>query len=152
LKYRHNPAANNGLENAKVLLVEDNNINRLVVEGVLQDLVLSLDMAQNGQEALDAMLSCDPSDPYALVIMDCQMPVMDGYDTTRAIRQGKAGLHYKDIPVIAITANAMDGDREACINAGMSDYISKPIDSHQLINKLKQWNSIVDNAPETAQS
>ena len=150
LKYRHNPAANNGLENAKVLLVEDNNINRLVVEGVLQDLVLSLDMAQNGQEALDAMLSCDPSDPYALVIMDCQMPVMDGYDTTRAIRQGKAGLHYKDIPVIAITANAMDGDREACINAGMSDYISKPIDSHQLINKLKQWNSIVDNAPETA--
>jgi PAS domain S-box-containing protein len=148
LKYRHNPAANNSLENAKVLLVEDNNINRLVVEGILQDLVLSLDMAQNGQEALDAMLSCDPSDPYTLVIMDCQMPVMDGYDTTRAMRQGKAGLHYKDIPVIAITANAMDGDREVCINAGMSDYISKPIDSHQLINKLKQWNNIVDNAPE----
>lgn len=144
LKYRNNSDDHQGLENAKILLVEDNDINRLVVEGILEGVGPTLVMAKNGQEALSLMQCCDVSEPYTLIIMDCQMPVMDGYEATKNIREGNAGHHYINIPIIAITANAMDGDRKVCVDAGMSDYVSKPIDSNLLINKLKQWSTAVD--------
>lgn len=144
LKYRNTSENIQSLESAKILLVEDNDINRLVVEGILEGVGLTLVMAKNGQEALDLMLCCEVSEPYTLIIMDCQMPVMDGYEATRNIREGNAGHHYINIPIIAITANAMDGDRKVCVEAGMSDYVSKPIDSDLLINKLKQWSTAAD--------
>jgi two-component system sensor histidine kinase/response regulator len=73
--------------------------------------------------------------------MDCQMPVMDGYETTQNIRSGLVGKDITDIPIIAMTANAMKGDREKCIDAGMNDYLSKPINIPDLEQKLNQWIS-----------
>lgn len=126
-------------KNTRILLVEDNQINQIVAEGVLEDLQLGCECAANGLEALDALSQASEAEPYTLVLMDCQMPEMDGYDASRNIRQGKAGERYKHIPIIAMTANAMMGDREKCLEAGMSDYLSKPIDVDKLHALLKQW-------------
>jgi CheY-like chemotaxis protein len=70
--------------------------------------------------------------------MDCEMPVMNGYDTSRAIRSGKAGESYKNIPIIALTGSTMEGDREKCIEAGITDYLSKPVQEDALLKKLKE--------------
>ena len=80
-------------------------------------------MPANGEQALDAL----KEKAYDLVLMDCQMPVMDGYETTRMIRSNPEAIHHPDVPVIAMTANAMKGDREKCLQAGMDDYMAKPI-------------------------
>jgi len=119
----------------EILLVEDNRINQLVAEAVLQDLGYSISLANNGQEATEA-LSTENS--FSLVLMDCQMPVLDGYEATRKIRNGQ-GIYDANIPIIAMTANAMSGDREKCIAAGMNDYLSKPIDKKELEKKLRLW-------------
>jgi CheY-like chemotaxis protein len=81
--------------------------------------------------------------------MDCQMPIMDGYQATRGIRSGEAGVKYKDIPIIAMTANAMVGDDKKCFSAGMSDYLTKPIDSEILIDTLNKW---LNNSQKIAES
>jgi CheY-like chemotaxis protein len=120
-----------------VLVVEDNLINQKVIRAQLSYLKLAVDIAVDGNECLQALLSCPKDLPYSLILMDCQMPNMDGYEATKAIRDG-AG-YYKDIPVIALTANAMAGDKEKCLNSGMSDYLSKPIKQNTLIEMLKKW-------------
>jgi len=118
---------------AHILLVEDNAINREVARDILSDAHLSHAFAENGVEAIN-LLSNSPR--FNLIIMDCQMPVLDGYETSKAIRQGLAGAHHKNIPIIALTANAMDGAKEKCIDAGMTDYLSKPISPDALVNKV----------------
>nr|MBL0689047.1 response regulator [Pseudoalteromonas sp.] len=75
------------------------------------------------------------------ILMDCQMPIMDGYQATMAIREGLAGLENQTIPIIALTANAMRGDKDKCLNAGMNDYLSKPLDGPAMHAKLQQWLS-----------
>lgn len=120
-----------------VLLVEDNNINQILVEELLEDIGLTCDTAENGEEAIE-MLSDKPED-FALVLMDCQMPVLDGYEATREVRQGAAGNGVKDIPIIALTANAIEGDREKCLQSGMDDYLSKPIEPRLLEDTLARW-------------
>ncbi len=122
----------------KVLLVEDNEINQEVAAGILEMLDLEADVADNGQIALD-MLNSAASPGYAAIFMDCQMPVMDGYEATRRIRKGEGGADHKDRPIIAMTANAMKGDREKCLASGMSDYVTKPIDVDLLEEKVLQW-------------
>jgi signal transduction histidine kinase/CheY-like chemotaxis protein len=124
--------------NKRLLLVEDNAINQLVAQEMLEDLGLSIDIADNGLEAITALQQA-VENPYALIIMDCQMPVMDGYTATRNIRNGDAGDHNRDITIVAMTANAMQGDREKCISAGMNDYLSKPIDEKPLTDCLVKW-------------
>ncbi|VAX08402.1 Sensory box histidine kinase/response regulator [hydrothermal vent metagenome] len=125
--------------NTRILLVEDNQINQLVATGILNEIGLQADIAANGLEALSS-LKLSPSDaPYSLILMDCQMPEMDGYQATHQIRASAAGERYKSIAIIAMTANAMSGDRDNCINAGMNDYISKPVDANQLSSKIQQW-------------
>jgi CheY-like chemotaxis protein len=124
---------------SRVLLVEDNHINQQVARALLENLDLHCDIATNGQEAIDALLMAPKATPYDAVIMDCQMPVMDGYTATEQIRQGKASQSYQDIPIIALTANAMTTDRETCLNAGMNDYLSKPIKAEQLAETLQKW-------------
>jgi len=126
-------------KNTRLLLVEDNRINQAVILGVLSNLGLSADVAGNGVEALVALNSSPDDAPYQLIIMDCQMPEMDGYETTRAIRAGKAKEVHRDIPVIAMTANAMKGDKEKCLSAGMSDYATKPVDADILHEKISDW-------------
>jgi len=125
-------------ENTRVLLVEDNHVNQLVAQGILSNLGLEAEIANHGLEALHRLKLSDDDKPYDLILMDCQMPEMDGYEASRSIRSGKGGEQYRNIPIIAMTANAMQGDREKCLAAGMSDYLTKPIDSDALLNKLKQ--------------
>ncbi len=124
--------------NTRILLVEDNAVNQEVALLTLQHLNLTADVASNGMYALEAIKQSSGR-PYSLIIMDCQMPEMDGYEATRLIRQGKAGPYAIHTPIIAMTANAMVGDKEKCLDAGMNDYLSKPFDEHQLELKLKKW-------------
>ncbi len=124
----------------RVLVVEDNTINQLVAQSMLEDLGIQPDIAANGKEALHALETLH----YDLVFMDCQMPVMDGYEATRCIRDPAFNLHGAKgrdgaIPIVAMTANAMQGDREKCISAGMDDFISKPVQPDKLQQALLKW-------------
>ena len=121
----------------RILLVEDIQINQLIVTGLLGALNLKCDTAVNGLEALKILSDSDQA--YDIIFMDCQMPEMDGYQATKAIREGKAGKMSQSTPIIAMTANAMKGDEEKCLASGMSDYISKPIDPNILKDKLIHW-------------
>ena len=120
----------------RILLVEDNPINQEVAAELLKELGYRVDIAENGKVAIDKLQSADGLFNYSLVFMDCQMPEMDGYQTTRNIRRTPK---FSDIPIIAMTANAMKGDKEKCLDAGMNDYISKPIDVALLKDKVSQW-------------
>ncbi len=122
-------------EDTRILLVEDNQVNRLVAEGLLGTLNLYCEHAEHGQAAID-MLNSKPDSYYSAVLMDCQMPIMDGYEATRQIRSGTAGESNKKIPILAMTANALKGDREKCLAAGMDDHIPKPIELDVLTEKL----------------
>ncbi|MDR0705518.1 MAG: response regulator [Planctomycetaceae bacterium] len=119
----------------RILLVEDVKINIIVATTMLCALGHQVDVAENGIQALEAMRNKE----YDLVFMDCQMPEMDGYQCTRQLRQALDVLSNHNVPVIAMTAHAMTGDREKCLDAGMDDYISKPIDSEQLRNIVLRW-------------
>ncbi len=134
----------------RLLLVEDNKVNQELVVMLLEDLQLQCDIANNGQEALDTLNNAAPG-TYALILMDCQMPVMDGYTTSRAIRSGSAGDSNRETPIIAMTANAMKSDRQRCTDAGMNDYLSKPVDHQAFENALVKWlPSNADKAPWTS--
>ena len=141
--------------NTRILLVEDNCVNQEVALGLLEDLGLNADIANNGVEAIRQLSSVSPSSKYDLILMDCQMPEMDGYDTTRNIRQGNGGEHHQEIPIIAMTANAMKGDKDKCLAAGMNSYLSKPIDSQLLIENLQTWlggkSQLTNNLSRTAE-
>jgi CheY-like chemotaxis protein len=116
----------------KILLVEDNEVNKLFALELLQGADYQVSMTSNGQVALE-MLS---EEIFDCVLMDCQMPIMDGYEATREIRK-----NGNTIPIIALTANAMSGDRKKCIDAGMNDYISKPFKLRELLSLLDKWIS-----------
>lgn len=117
---------------ARILLVEDNKLNQEVALGLLEGEGLQVDVAQNGQEAIQLLAT----QPYDIVLMDMQMPVMDGLTATRHIR---AMPQFKTLPIIAMTANAMEQDRERCAEAGMDDHVPKPIDPPQLMATLVKW-------------
>ncbi|REL26590.1 response regulator [Thalassotalea euphylliae] len=129
----------NSLKGIRILLVEDNRINQAVVQGILGNCGGHADIANHGREALTCLVQSPVNAPYDIILMDCQMPEMDGYQTTEAIRAGKAGHAYQGIPIIAMTANAMKGDKEKCLAAGMNDYLSKPIDADKLGLSLSHW-------------
>ncbi len=120
---------------ARVLLVEDNDVNRIVAEQMLILGGCQVDCAEDGQRAL-AMLS---RSRYDLVLMDCQMPGMDGFEATRAIRQGRGGVLDPDVPIVALTANVMRGDQEAALAAGMNDFLTKPVDIEHLAGAVRRW-------------
>jgi len=123
----------------RILLVEDNRVNQLVAKGILKNLGLAIDIAANGLEAINSLKKALKLKPYTLVLMDCQMPEMDGYEATRQIRLGNAESSNTGIPIIAMTANAMQGDKEKCFEAGMSDYLAKPISPEKIKNMLTKW-------------
>ncbi|ASQ91225.1 hypothetical protein CHL67_10155 [Prosthecochloris sp. GSB1] len=129
----------------RILIVEDSQINRLVLLSMLQKEGFDADMVCNGAEALQAMQNVS----YDLVFMDCQMPEMDGYETTKLLRQGKDGVRNPDVPVIAITANALKGDREKCLRAGMDEYIAKPVRKAEIVNVLSKF---LDNGAFSAET
>jgi signal transduction histidine kinase/CheY-like chemotaxis protein len=115
-----------------ILLAEDNVVNQMVAQRMLEKLGFSIDVVSNGQEALDALAK----KPYSLVFMDCQMPVLDGYQAVRALRQRTGG---ERVPIIAMTASVMEGDAEKCIAAGMDDYLSKPVRAEDLESMVLRW-------------
>lgn len=129
----------------RLLLVEDNPINQEVALLILESLGLSVVVADNGVQALQALECSDGGSEsgseghYSLILMDCQMPEMDGFQATHCIRSGAAGEAYRDVPIIALTANAIKGDRERCLQAGMTDYLTKPIDEDHLLSLLLQY-------------
>ncbi|WP_149980085.1 PAS domain-containing protein [Pseudoalteromonas rhizosphaerae] len=124
--------------NSHILLVEDNPINQQVSKLMLSKLNFTVTLAENGQQALD-ILAKVPAEHFNLVLMDCQMPVLDGFDATRAIRAGEAGAKHQQITIIALTANAMDEDKQLCLASGMDDYLAKPIQLQILKDKLDQY-------------
>jgi CheY-like chemotaxis protein len=126
------------LNGARILLVEDNPINQELALDLLTDAGIVVSVAGDGQEALD-MLERQEFDG---VLMDCQMPVLDGFAATRALRQRP---RLRDLPVIAMTANAMVGDREKVLEAGMDDHIAKPINVDEMFATLARWVSSGEN-------
>ena len=120
-----------------LLVVEDNRVNQVVALGILENLGYAADVAVDGKDALCALAR----KPYDLVLMDCQMPGMDGYEATRMIRQRDTAVRNHDIPIVAVTANAVAGDRELCMAAGMNDYISKPFRADLLEQTIEKWTA-----------
>lgn len=121
--------------NARILLAEDNLTNRMVLEGLATKLGLRIDVVASGSEVLAALGGHD----YDLVLMDLQMPGMDGTRATRLIRSGEHGVRNSDIPVIALTAHAFQSVREECLSAGMNDYLAKPVNPVQMARMLEKW-------------
>lgn len=133
-----------GMEfDARLLLVEDNPVNQEVTRDMLEVLGCSVDIASSGKQALEKYAQST----YDLVLMDCQMPEMDGFETTRLIRASETA----EVPIIALTAHAMAGDRELCLAAGMNDYLSKPFSIKQLAALLQRWlpEKVKIKEPET---
>jgi CheY-like chemotaxis protein len=132
----------------RILLVEDHIINQQVVMRMLAKIGYRADLANNGVEAISLQKKTD----YDLIIMDCQMPIMDGYRATREIRNYEMRQNKKSIPIIALTAHAMKSDREKCIESGMNDYLAKPIKMNILASTIEYWISRTDtkNQYETA--
>ncbi|MCT4644737.1 MAG: response regulator, partial [Carboxylicivirga sp.] len=121
------------IKNKQILLVEDNIINQKIAQKMLSRLGLKTSIANNGQEAVDVLIG-EGKDNIDLVFMDVQMPVLNGLDATKKLREEKL-----EIPIIAMTANALKGDREICIEAGMNDYIGKPVKMDDLENIIDKW-------------
>ena len=134
------------LSGARVLLVEDNLINRRVAEEILATGGIVVEIAENGREAIDMITG----NAYNAVLMDIQMPELDGLEATRMIRAEET---HRDLPIIAMTAHAMQGDREKCLDAGMNDYVAKPIDQKELFAVLRRHIAVSDTgaaAPDAA--
>ena len=130
----------------RILIAEDAPINQDVALAMLSKSGFRADAVANGLEAIDALSRI----PYDLVLMDCQMSEMDGYEATRIIRSADSRVLNHDIPIVAMTAYAMAGDREKCLACGMNDYIAKPISSRALLDAIRQWVPSIPATAETA--
>jgi CheY-like chemotaxis protein len=125
-------------EKANILIVEDNHINQIVLKSMLQRLNLQTFTADHGGKALSMIEELyAKGEQVDLILMDCQMPVMDGFETTRSIRNSHKA--YANVPIVAVTANALSGDKERCLQCGMNDYLSKPFQLADIRSKLQVW-------------
>jgi CheY-like chemotaxis protein/HPt (histidine-containing phosphotransfer) domain-containing protein len=131
------PSAVVNKNSARILVAEDHPVNLEVLVGMLGELGYGADSVTDGLAAVEALKSV----PYDLVLMDCEMPVLDGFEATRLIRNPETGALNPQVPIIAVTASAMAGDRETCIQAGMDDYLTKPVEPDSLERALTKWLS-----------
>ena len=127
-------AAERGRGGVRVLVVEDNHVNQMVATGLLETAGYAVDVVADGIEAVDALAG---RHGYAAVLMDCRMPRLDGFDATRAIRAREPD--GERVPIIAMTASALEGEQERCLAAGMDDFLTKPVDPARLFRSLKKW-------------
>ncbi|MCC2604431.1 ATP-binding protein [Planctobacterium marinum] len=141
-----NEAVNTEVAGKRALLVEDNPINQEIALHMLNELKQRVEVAANGADAIEQLLKS--SEGFDYILMDCQMPVMDGFEATQHIRSGAAGGRYRGIPIVALTANAMKGDKERCLAAGMNDYLSKPISIESLRGKIRSVTKSVETWQE----
>jgi two-component system, sensor histidine kinase and response regulator len=136
LSSQGNTMANTLTIRGHVLLAEDNSVNQVVARNMFKLIGCTYDIAQNGKEALDAVMRGG----YDMVLMDCQMPEMDGYEATRRIRAWEATQSAaKRLPIVALTANALVGDADLCLAAGMDDHLPKPYSRNQLTSMMARW-------------
>jgi CheY-like chemotaxis protein len=126
----------------RILVVEDNLTNQEVALAILERIGCTAEAVGDGHEALESLRTI----PYDLVLMDCQMPEMNGFDTAVRIRNPDSGVRNPRIPIVALTAHAMRGDREECLAAGMDDYLAKPVEPARLAAMLDKWLSIAESA------
>jgi len=140
------PAAKERLLSASILVAEDNPINQELVLHMLDKLGCRVKLVENGRDAV----ACVEAGGIDLVCMDCQMPVMDGFAATRAIRAREEALGLPRLPIVALTANAIAGDRERCLDVGMDDYLSKPFYRPQLVEVLRRWLPSDEGTPAPA--
>ncbi len=131
------PFPKTGKRTIRILVAEDNPVNQKVAQIMLKKMGLRADVVANGQEAINMLQII----PYDLVLMDCQMPDMDGFEATRLIRQQGSKVLNPSVPIIAMTAFAMRGDRDKCIQAGMNDFIAKPIQRKELAKVVARWQT-----------
>jgi signal transduction histidine kinase/CheY-like chemotaxis protein len=131
-------------ESLSFLVAEDNTVNQMIIEAMLRQLGHRVTVVPDGRQALAALAR----EHFDLVLMDCNMPELDGLQATRQLRAGAAGVYGADVTVIALTANAMDGDREICLAAGMNDFLSKPVSIHALRQAIDRARSRGSRAPE----
>jgi CheY-like chemotaxis protein len=135
------------IRGARILLVEDNEINQEVAREILETAGLMVEIANNGKEAVQMIRHKDKELSFDAVLMDVQMPVMDGHTATREIRKWEKEMHKRDglsvevkpVPIIAMTAHAMTGDRDKSLEAGMNDHVTKPVDPDELFSALVKW-------------
>lgn len=127
----------------RILVAEDNDINQMVVAEMLNVFGYQYDCVENGEDAVAAV----QRGIYDLVLMDCQMPVLDGYEATRIIRKQEADKNWDRIPIVALTAHALKGDRDMCFSAGMDDYLTKPLDQGRFLECLSRWAGEKDGSP-----
>ncbi len=130
----------------KILVAEDDITNRTILEYFLRKFNIEFVSVSNGEQALGILTS--QQNEYDLILMDCQMPEMDGFETTKRIRAGDASENYQQVPIIALTANSLRGDKERCLAVGMSDYLTKPLDIEALVERLLKWGR---SRPDTVQ-
>ena len=150
-KAKHSRGLDSGVETVKnlrganILLVEDNEINQQVARELLENVGLNVIIVDNGQKAIDSL----KPEKFDMVLMDIQMPVMDGYAATKKIRKKK---EYKNLPILAMTANAMVGDREKALESGMNDHLTKPINPVELYSALQKWIAITKSSSKSPRS
>lgn len=125
----------NPLKRLKILVAEDNEVNQRVLRAILERAGYNCDYAKDGKEAVERY----PGGNYDVILMDCQMPFLDGLQATSEIRNLEVQSKLNRCPIVALTANAMKGDRERCLNVGMDDFISKPFKSQDLLAKIQNW-------------
>lgn len=122
------------MDERRVLVVEDDKSNQIVFSTLLKNMGLDFDLAETGRQAVEAVRQRT----YAIILMDIRMPELDGLEATKTIRS-LGSVNGKQIPIVAVTAQAMDGDKERCIWAGMSDYLSKPFTREELEKTILRW-------------
>ncbi|WP_436323441.1 ATP-binding protein [Vibrio cidicii] len=134
------------LTGIRVMIVDDNDINQEVAKGFLAPLNAQIDCVSNGLDALNLVMEKHiEGKAYHCILMDCQMPVMDGYECARQLRYNSQKYGHSNVPIIAMTANAFSGEKEKCLAHGMSDYITKPVDSERLVEKVSRWTKKYQN-------
>ena len=143
---RHSLKEAAALARARILVAEDNLDNQRVAARMLAKLGYRVDVVSNGREAVEAVSRV----AYSVVLMDCQMPEMDGFEATTAIRERERKGTRRRLPIIAMTANAMEGDRQTCLKVGMDDYLAKPVKREELEVALGKW--ISEEAAERMES
>ena len=132
---KHSHQMKKQIANSHILLVEDDNINQMVAKHILEEANICVSTAQNGREAVD-ILNAAPS-AFDLILMDIQMPILDGHNATRAIR--KLTEVDSDLPIIAMTGHSMDCEKNKCVESGMNDHISKPLNAQQMYSSIAKW-------------